>query len=286
MRGKEGQRGDCMISDNLLGWIASPSRKARVLIKDGYLRNGLWQNGTVRMQLSGLPAVEVQGFIRPNEAVISDTGFAAIVDWLSLTGLKPRAELCFINPQGSVFRRHRFNMMIGRAAIEPQGVLMFLTTAASESQTPQVMCFDVRSGDRAWSEPAPGPFEEITVVPEEKCIHLGRPVQECGGEYIFKMTYDGKLVDRNPRTPYDAINCAESARRGGDYVAAERWFRLAAKCDIAPSYRATAYRALGEIAERDGRITDALNCFEKAISLYPKVGLKRKLALLKATGRN
>lgn len=238
------------------------------------------------MQLSGLPAVEVQGFIRPNEAVISDTGFAAIVDWLSLTDLKPRAELSFVNPQGTVFRRHRFDMMIGRPAIEPQGALIFLTTAASESQTPQIMCFDLRSGNRAWSETAPAPFEEITVVPGEKCIHLGRPVQECGGEYVLKMTYDGKVVDRNPRTPYDAINYAENARRGGDYVAAERWFRLAAKCDIAPSYRATAYRALGEIAERDGRITDALNSFEKAISLFPKVGLKRKLALLQARERN
>ena len=48
-----------------------------------------------------------------------------------------------------------------------------------------------------------------------------------------------------------------------------------------PHYKAKSYRILGEIAELEGDIKNAVKFCEFAIKFDPKVGVKRKLNMLR-----
>jgi tetratricopeptide (TPR) repeat protein len=165
--------------------------------------------------------------------------------------------------------------------MDPEGRLVFITTAASEHHDPKLMCFSVTTGELLWSMAAPNPAAEITVVADEKCIHVGRPHQVPGCDYLLKATYEGRVIEECPASPYEALSLAEAERQAGRSSIAERWFRVAAEADIAASYRAKAYRGLGELAEDGERPKDALDLYERALTLDANVGVKRKIQLLR-----
>ena len=272
-----------MIDEKLLGWRQSPSGRSRIRITDGYYRYGCWQNGTVRLEPFGLRSVELDGLKRPNDAVVNDAGFAVVADWLSMG--KPQCELFFVAPDGTVYRRFHFDEFVGPLAMEPDGLLVFASTAGSQSEEPKLLCFDIEAGKLRWSQSAPKPAAEITVACGGKCILVGRAYKSCGSDYLEKLTYDGTVIERWPDSPYQALEFGRMEVEAGRMPEAERWFRVAAESDIPPSYRAKAYRALGELAEDVGERTNALAFYEKAVALDPKVGLKRKIALLRCTAK-
>lgn len=269
-----------MVDPKLLGWFESPLGIAKLHLRDGYVLNGTWQNGKVILIPPSSQGIEIGGFIRPNDAVVNDAGFAAVADWLSLDNPTPRADLCFITPAGSVHRRVRLSLAPAFLVIEPAGKLAFVTTGASESEHAKLMCFDVSTGDRLWAMRAPKPAAEITVVADGECILVGRPHEVPGCNYLVKVTFQGEVVDECPASPYEALYLGEAELEAGRFSVAERWLRVAAEADITVSYRAKAYRGLGELAESDGRAAEALELYRKALKLDARVGVKRKVELL------
>jgi len=275
-----------MIDSKLLGWVQSPSGGARLQLRDGFLRNGKWQDGTVLLIPPGSREFEVSEFKRPNDAVINDAGFAVIADWLSLDKPLPQGELCFLAPDGTVYRRCRLDQNLACLAMDPEGRLVFVTTAASEYHHPKLMCFSVSTGELLWDMAAPKPASEITVVGEEQCIHIGRPYHVPDCDFLLKVTYEGRVIEKCPASPYEALSWAEAERQEGRFSIAGRWYRVAAEADIAAPYRAKAYRGLGELAEDDERPKEALNLYERALTLDANVGVKRKIQLLRRLHRN
>jgi tetratricopeptide (TPR) repeat protein len=133
---------------------------------------------------------------------------------------------------------------------------------------------------------APKPASEITVVGEEQCIHIGRPYHVPDCDFLLKVTYEGRVIEKCPASPYEALSWAEAERQEGRFSIAGRWYRVAAEADIAAPYRAKAYRGLGELAEDDERPKEALNLYERALTLDANVGVKRKIQLLRRLHRN
>lgn len=267
-----------MSSDELIGWTESPSRKARIWIRSGYLYQGQWQNGIVRIQLPDSRTVELQDFERPNDAVISDAGFAVIVDELSL-GQMANA-LIFIRSDGTILKQIRFSVGLGKLSTDPKGELLFLSTAASDSKDAELLCFEIQKGELHWKKPAPKPAAEVVVLPYERCILVGRPYKTCGRNYLLKLTFDGQVLERWPDSPYQALDFGEIEQESGNVSEAERWFRVVIESDISPSYRAKAYRALAELAEHKGRPVVALDFYKKALELSPKIGVRKKITAL------
>jgi len=270
-----------MIDPKLLGWVESPSGGARLQLRDGFLRNGKWQDGTVLLIPPGSRELEVSEFKRPNDAVINDAGFAVIADSLSLDKPLQQGELCFLAPDGTVYRRCRLDQNLGCLAMDPEGRLVFVTTAASENHKSKLMCFSVSTGELVWGMAVPKPAAEITVVGDDKCIHIGRPYQVPDFDFLLKVTYEGRVIEKRPASPYEALTWAEAERQAGRFSIAERWFRVAAEAEIAASYRAKAYRGLGELAENDARPKDALDLYQRALTLDANVGVARRIRLLR-----
>lgn len=273
-----------MSADELIGWTESPSRKARICTRGGYLYQGQWQNGIVRIQLPDLHIVELQDFERPNDAVISDTGFSVIVDELSLEQMAN--ALIFIRPDGTILKQIRFSVGLGKLAIDAKGELVFVSTAASESEGAELLCYEIQKGELLWRKPAPKPAAEIVALLDEKCILVGRPYKSCGRDYLLKLTFDGQVLERWPDSPYQALGFGEMERESGNVSEAERWFQAVVESDLSPFYRAKAYRALGELAEGKGQPVAALDLYKKALELSPKIGVRKKIAALSkaATG--
>lgn len=267
-----------MSVDELIGWTESPSRKARIYTRGGYLYQGQWQNGIVRIQPPDSRIVEFRDFERPSDAVISDTGFAVIVDELSL-GQMANA-LIFIRPDGTILKQIRFSVGLGKLSIEPKGELVFLSTAAAESKEAELLCFEIQKGELRWRKPAPKPAAEVVVLPNERCILVGRPYKTCGRDYLLKLTFDGRSLERWPDSPYQALDFGEKERQSGNASEAERWFQVVIESDISPSYRARAYRALGELAENKDQSVVALDFYKKALELSPKIGVRKKIKAL------
>ncbi len=143
-----------------------------------------------------------------------------------------------------------------------------------------LMCFSVNTGDRLWAMRAPKPAAEITVLAQERCILVGRPHEVPGCDYLLKLTFEGRVIGKCPASPYEAISLAEAERQAGRLSIAARWFRIAAEADIAGSYRAKAYRALGELAEDDEKPKDALDLYKTALTLDANAGVRRRIEKL------
>lgn len=221
---------------------------------------------------------ELRGLNRPSEAVITNDGYSAIADWLSPTRLD--GSLLFISPVGTIVAKRTFEVNLGRLALDEDHALLFVTTAHSDSTRARLLCYEIRTGELLWRRWAPEAAAEVRVVPAERCILIGHPYKACGSEYTQKRSIDGKLMERWARSPYEAISLGEINRMMGKLEAARRCFQAAADSDIAPSFRAKAYRSLGEIAETSGDEQIALLRYRQAHSLYPKIGVKRKIAAL------
>ncbi|MFH1733961.1 MAG: tetratricopeptide repeat protein [bacterium] len=264
-----------MENGELLGWIESPSGHAKILVRDGYFYNDKWQNGTVHLKPPNSSSFELTGFYRPMEAVINDLGCAVIADWLSSDDLN--GMLYFVRPNGTIIRKHQFNVNLGNLAIDPDGALVFVTTAASEFEDSKLLCYDVQTGEIIWDKIAPKPAARITVVPSENSILVGEPYMPCGRDYILKIAFTGEILERWPDSPYQAVEFGEMELKAGRHQEAERWFQVAAQSDISERHRAKACKALGEMAEDAKRFKDALKYYEKALHLDPKSGVKRKI---------
>lgn len=267
-----------MSTDELIGWIESPSGKAKICTRSGYLYQGQWQNGIVRIQQPDSRTVELHNFQRPNDAVISDTGYAVIVDEFSPGQMAN--SLIFIRPDGTILKEIRFSVGLGKLSIDPKGELVFLSTAASESEDAKLLCFEIQKAQARWTKPAPKPAAEIVAMPNENCILVGRPYKSCGRDYLIKLTFDGRVLERWPDSPYQALDFGEMERKSGNVSEAERWFQVVIESDISSSYRAKAYRALGELAEHKGRPATALDFYKKALELSPKIGVRKKITAL------
>ncbi len=161
----------------------------------------------------------------------------------------------------------------------PNGESVFLTAGGT------LLGCDMISGEIVWCQKTPKPGVKIVIPPDGECLLVGRPHLSCGSDYLLKMTFDGRVLERWPDSPYQAIDFAEEECRAGRLREAERWLRVAAESDIPPYFRARAYRALGELAETGGRIMEALDRYERAIALDPKVGVKKKISAMRKASR-
>lgn len=267
---------------DLLPWVKSTSGLAKIFVMDGGLVNGIWKNGIVRLQPPGASHFEVPGFQRPCSAIINDEGFAVVADWLSSDKLE--GMLVFLRPNGSISKKHKFNVNLGQLAMSPDGTLLFITTAASENEDAMLLCYTINEGNIVWSQCAPKPGAEITVLAAEQAITVGKPHRNCGSDYLLKLTFHGEVLERWPDSPYQAMDFAEADRSSGRKLEALHWYRIVCESDISGNWRANAYRAIGEIAEEYGQLTEALENYQKAMEQNPKVGLKRKIEALKKVG--
>lgn len=227
---------------------------------------------------------------RPNNGAVADNGTFCLEDWHFGSTLSGTFHV--FNAQGVPIITKELSANILDSGISRSGRLAFCTTANSPTEDAhKLFLFDLKEGRQLFAVTPARACERFEF--HEAALQLVAKVAG-GGEYRYGA--DGAPVDEGAAdaallgsTNYsDVILTAESMLKGKP-GAAELEAILAALirarglgADGNPAWKPTALKVQGLAHEALGQASEAIGCYEEALKLNPKIGVKRKLdSLLK-----
>lgn len=230
---------------------------------------------------------------RPNDGKVADNGTFILSDWRF--GDQLRSTLYAFDNQGRRLLSHEFGANALNSGLSPDGrFAVYMTAGGDDPDASKMSLFDLTDGECLWSLwPASGRPTSYAFDTAEALLWLE---YEGKGRYAYSMT-DGDFLDCE-RWETERIEWAhpfELARIGSERLkaagneldlrdGAEIAFILkkaiATGIDQSPSEHAKVLKTLGDLWERLGDDREALNCFQQAQAMYPKVGVKRRIQAL------
>jgi hypothetical protein len=157
----------------------------------------------------------------------------------------------------------------------------FLHTGNSDHpDAATVYSISFEAGQILWRVSGVPPGGPIILNPRERFLDAGKPYGT-DDPFIVRITYAGEVLQRNPRSGYEMVTLAEADLAAGHDAAATGLLRRALAADISPNTKATVLQYLGEIVDKAGDSASAIDMYEKALAINPKVGVKKRLARLK-----
>lgn len=186
---------------------------------------------------------------------------------------------------GNESKQLTFNALAISFAADVSVDRLFVHTANSDhADSASLICISLSTAAELWRVASVPPGGEIKLHASDHLVDAGLPYGT-GDPFIVRVTYDGEVIQRNYRSGYEMVRAAKSALDEGNIDFAEELFIKALTTSISPSTKAGVLRSLGEIAESNGRIEDAIGHYEQALSINPRVGVKRRLDRLREERR-
>ena len=277
--------GPCSHSPNkryTLGW-----RDAN----DSGSRGGARSSGMGRYILLERQHVLAQGrMARPNDGKVANNGVFILNDWEFTNDLS--GVFSAFRPDGVKILSRRFKANLYNNGLSADGHLAVCQTCNSpdpnDSSVLTVFDLDQAAEIGSWS-PESGWANFYEFPPDQQTIKLG---YADGGAFTYNLR--GDFIDR--------VKWADTQLSKGDLIIAERLLkaaendmspelanRLIGSIDIALSAtqpadvrtRAWALKLRGLCLESQCDLGRALDCYEKALTLDPKIGVKRRAEQLR-----
>lgn len=231
---------------------------------------------------------------RPNDGKVTDDGVFVLADWMFGDSLK--SIIYAFSPNGAEIMHHRFSANMFNTGLSPTGHYAVAQLANSDSNDGGCLAFlDLVERKLLWKQlPVPGLADSYCFNDGTK--RLGLAYRDRG---IYEYTYDGIFVDSDrwgkDRIKYasgfelvwiaqDRLKQYSNTRitpEDADDILKILNLALTKDLDKYPNEQANAYRAIGEIYDALGNLSLAIDKYEAAIRLNPKVGVKRRLDKLK-----
>lgn len=230
---------------------------------------------------------------RPNDGKVANNGTFIINDWMFGEGLK--GTFYAFDKLGNQLVQHRFTANLFNNGIAEDGRFAVCQCANSDTEDSGVLAFfDLNKGLLLWK-----------IQPESRCAdsyHF-----DCEGKEIllryrergeYRYSFGGDFIDKD-KWQAERINYASAFELS---LIAKEHFKekyhslseadaqeilllleraLNKGLDEYPNEKAAVYRTIGEVKESLGTIPDAIHYYEMALKLNPKVGIKRRLDILK-----
>lgn len=159
--------------------------------------------------------------------------------------------------------------------------LFFYTANSGHADGATLYCVNINEGKLLWRISNVPPGGEIKIDPVKQLVKAGEPYGT-NYDYIVEATYSGEVIDRKYRSGYEMIREANKKLEHGNIKEASSLLEEALATSISDNTKAETYRTLGEIAERTDANSTAIDYYEKAVDLNPKIGVKKRLAKLKS----
>ena len=227
---------------------------------------------------------------RPNNGHVADNGIFLLEDWLLGEGLQ--GMLYAFAPTGQVLLKRKFTANLATSSISKTGKYAVCQTCNSETEdSGSLFLFDVQAGKQLFSaSPDAGWTSDYDV--DEESVEVVAHIRDVGA---FRYDRNGVFIDAarfreqslEGKDPFAALRAAEdylsrsslTKERGRQIVKAlDRALSQVPAVDI--KWQAEFLKWKGIAHEALGETTDALSAYEKALSINPKVGVKRRAAAL------
>lgn len=226
---------------------------------------------------------------RPNDCKIANNGNLIINDWLFSGELN--SIFYAYDKTGKKLVSQHFSANLKTNCISDDGKFAASDLASSNSKDSGLLAvFDLEKGSlirKIYPEDDAGSLLSISSV--DKTITFG--YQDLGK---FRYNFDGVFIDKEKLqqariekgSVFDLLEKVKNTKEINEDTAKEIVVlinkALAKGFDEYPkTHKAQAYRCIGEIYETIANIGEAVKNYELALIIDPKVGIKRRLNLLK-----
>jgi hypothetical protein len=228
---------------------------------------------------------------RPNDGKVADTGVFVVNDWHFFT-IKLHGTFYAFRPNGSEILHQRYNANLYNNGVSRDGRHAACHTCNSDDERDSAVLtiFDLEAGsERTRWRADSGWANGYEFSADGSRVWLDYPH---GLKLAF--TLDGDFLDRqvwidDGLARGDIYMVARILRELGDQPPADTLMRLIVGLDVGlksirdsnPRSKAYALRLKGECHDRLGDFSVALECYEAALGLDPKVGAKRRASQLR-----
>lgn len=225
---------------------------------------------------------------RPNNGVVADNGTFCLEDWHCGSTLSGTFHV--FTAQGLPIITKVLTANILQSGISRNGLLAYCLTANSPTEDGRKLAlYDLKEGVELFAVTPRRGYERIG-FDEQRLELVVKAVG--GGEYRYGA--DGALLDEegadrallNSTNYVDVILTAETMLKDGSgdvelqKVVAALIRARALGADDNPGWKATALKVQGLAHEGLGEVSEAIGCYGQALSLNPKIGVKRKMNAL------
>jgi hypothetical protein len=237
---------------------------------------------------------------RPNDGKVADTGRFVINDWLFGDGLK--GTFYAFEPDGTLILSKRFHANLHNSGVSSDGSLAVCQTLQSDSTDANLLTvFDLsRKTTISQWRPQSGMANayEFEVSNRRLFLVYRGPAYRDYPDPKWAYSFDGDFIDRDKwlgdklkcgdfptliMTVRDLLEGAESSLASAEARTLLNSVELAIKKGTYdyPDWHAQALKLSGILHEQLGESHEAAELYERALSLNPKIGVKRRLDALR-----
>ena len=266
----------------------SPNKEYSVTYADGYLNNKKWINGEIAL-MQGSALLFKKKLQRPNSCHVSNDGIIICCDWLNEEDEIPSGMVMIFNNTGERIFTKKMTANLGECAISANSKIATFETFGSKTQdSNQIFVVDLEKTTIFKKFPTPYPFNSAEIDTENERIKL----KDYRG-FVFEIDYEGNQTNR---IAYEnQVLCEGSVfdklliykdKSNDIKFRDENYLHLliqALETKAPPSSfeRDVIYRKIGEYYEASGDTIKTIENWEKALTINPSVGIKRKFDSLK-----
>ena len=230
---------------------------------------------------------------RPNDGKVGDNGVFILNDWM--LGDELKGTFLAFDKAGNLLIRHHFTANLYNNGISKNGEFAVCQLCKSDTKDGGTLAFfDIKNRKLLWQkEPDTGWADSYDI--DTACFRLLLRYRDLGE---IAYGFDGALIDceKWEKISFDRATGfelhdqakarfahAKETQDEKEYEAVLGLLGIALQrgTENYPEAQARIYRTMGEIKEFLGRSREALLDYEKALSLNPKVGLKKKVTSMK-----
>jgi tetratricopeptide (TPR) repeat protein len=229
---------------------------------------------------------------RPNDGKVADNGNFILNDWLFGSGTQ--GDFFAFDKSGRQLTSRSYSANLLSNGLSVDGSFAVCQTASSKTIHSGILSFfNLNQGRMVWEQkPITGWADSFDFDLERGTLQLvykgvGRFRYSFIGEFLDEDKWNEARIRHG--TGFDLVNIALEKREVlKDILTNNNAQEIIDLLEIAltrlssfPYHLARVHRIIGEIYERLGRFDSAIINYEKALNFYPKIGVKKKIGLLR-----
>jgi hypothetical protein len=264
----------------------SPNGNFCVSFADGHYENDKWKKGDIAL-IKDKKLLFKKKLQRPNDFFVSNDGIVIGCDWLNSDALTGK-YLIFDSTGEELFAK-KTTANLGNCAIsENSQIALFETYNSDTNEGDKIFIIDVSQKHIIHKFERPTSFNSAIIDTEAKRIKL-----KSHKGFIFEIDFEGNQTNTEE---YENHILTKGSVYDKLWVYADKPDKMKLKdpkylelltmalTDIDATYsfgKDKIYRMIGYYHEANGNIEKTIENWEKAFMINPKVGVKRKLDVLK-----